>query len=100
MKAEAELRLVYSTQLEASAIAKALSPDNYNVPAGLSVKTLSSGRQLSASVQCEKPLETLIATLDDLLACVSAAERAFKTIQAINQGKKRSYPHPDLDSTH
>lgn len=100
MKAEAELRFVYTTSLEAAAIAKALSPDNYHVPAGLSVKTVSSGRQLSASVHCEKPLETLIATLDDLLACVSAAESAFKTIQAINQGRKRSDSHPVLGSTH
>lgn len=89
MKAEAELRFVYNTQLEAAAIARALSPDNCNVPSGLSVKTVSNGRQLSASVHCEKPLETLIATLDDLLACVSAAEKAFKTIQAISQGKKK-----------
>ena len=75
---EAEICLCYKNEREAQAVAQAVSPDNIEVPTGLSVETITKGLEVYTTIQCEKRLQTLIATIDDLLACVSVAEKAFK----------------------
>lgn len=75
---EAELRLVYKNEREAETVAKAVSPDNVQVPQGLFIETVQKGFEVITKVDCQNRLQTLIATLDDLLACVSVAEKTFK----------------------
>lgn len=75
---EAEICLNYKNEREAQAVAQAVSPDNMEVPAGLSVVTVQNGSEVHTTIQCEKRLQTLIATIDDLLACISVAEKTFK----------------------
>jgi hypothetical protein len=74
---EAEIRLSYQNEREAEAVAKAVSPDNVEVPPGLQVKTVRKGSDVLTRVECQTRLQTLIATIDDLLACVSVAEKTF-----------------------
>jgi len=74
---EAEIRLSYENEREAEAVATAVSPDNVEVPPGLYVKTVRKGSNVLTRVECQTRLQTLIATIDDLLACVSVAEKAF-----------------------
>jgi hypothetical protein len=74
---EAEIRLSYQNEREAEAVAKAVSPDNVEVPSGLYVKTVRKGSEVLTNVECQTRLQTLIATIDDLLACVSVAEKTF-----------------------
>jgi hypothetical protein len=75
---EAEIRLIYGSEREAEAVAKAVSPDNVEVPSGLYVETVRNGSEVHTTVECRTRLQTLIATIDDLLACVSVAEKSFK----------------------
>jgi len=75
---EAEIRLSYKNEREAEAVAKAVSPDNVEVPSGLFIETVQNGSEVYTKIDCQTRLQTLIATLDDLLACVSVAERTFK----------------------
>lgn len=74
---EAKITLSYKTAREAEAVAEAISPDNVATPSGLVVKTTRRGSKVSTSIECERGLPTFIATIDDLLSCVSVAERAF-----------------------
>lgn len=74
---EAEITLSYKNEREAEAVAKAVSPDNVKVPPGLFVKTTRRGPKVLTTIECETKLETFIATIDDLLSCVSVAEKAF-----------------------
>lgn len=74
---EAEIRLSYRNEREAEAVAKAVSPDNMEVPPGLFIKTVRNGSEVLTNIECKTRLQTLIATIDDLLACVSVAEKAF-----------------------
>ena len=75
---EAEIRLSYKNEREAEAVAKAVSPDNVEVPQGLVIETVRSGSEVITKMECQTRLQTLIASLDDLLACVSVAERTFE----------------------
>lgn len=60
------------------AIARALGPDNLRLPKGLRVETRAVGRKVVSGVECEGRIETLLATLDDLLACTQTAENMLR----------------------
>ncbi len=74
---KARITLSYKNVKDAEAVAEAVSPDNIKVPSGLVIETRREGSQVLTVVRCEKGLSTFIATIDDLLSCVSVAERVF-----------------------
>ena len=74
---EAEIQLTYKNAREAEAVATAVSPDNIEVPDGLHIETSRNGSDVLTKIDCQTRLQTLIATIDDLLACVSVAEKTF-----------------------
>jgi hypothetical protein len=81
---EAEIILEYSEAKIAEAVAKAVSPDNFKTPKGLSIKTTWKDNNVITTIKYEGKLATFIATMDDLLFCASTAE---KTLQAIKRFK-------------
>jgi len=87
---EAEVRIPYENEREAEAVAQAVSPDNVKVPRGLFIKTTRRGSEVLTSIRCELRLQTLIATIDDLLCCVSTAEKAFSVVKRLKERSKRS----------
>lgn len=89
---EAEIRLCYRNEREAEAVAKAVSPDNVEVPAGLTVKTVREKTEVLTMVKCQTRLQTFIATLDDLLSCVSVAEKTFTVAEKFKAPKNTLEP--------
>ena len=86
---EAEVRISYENEREAEAVAQAVSPDNTKVPRGLSIKTTRKGSEVLTQIQCELRLQTLIATIDDLLCCVSTAEKTFSVVKKLEKRLQR-----------
>ena len=80
---EAEIKLSYKNEREAEAVAKAVSPDNIEVPPGLFVNTERRGLQVFTTIDCQTKLQTFIATIDDLLSCVSVSEKAFSVAKRL-----------------
>ncbi len=74
---EAEITLTYKNNREAEAVSKAISPDNLVVPPGLLIRTTQKGFKVFTTIRCETRLQTFMATIDDLLCCISVAEKAF-----------------------
>jgi hypothetical protein len=81
---DATITLEYSNTKTANAVANAVSPDNFKTPTGLSIKTVSKGIQVLTEVKAEGKLSTFIATIDDLLFCVSTAEKTLHTVTKAN----------------
>jgi hypothetical protein len=77
---EATITLEYGDAKAADAIANAVSPDNFKTPAGLFIKTVRKGRRVLTEVKTEGKLATFLATIDDLLFCVSTAEKTLRTL--------------------
>jgi hypothetical protein len=77
---EATITLEYGDAKTADAIAHAVSPDNFKTPAGLFIKTVRKGNNVFTEVKTEGKLATFIATIDDLLFCVSTAEKTLRTL--------------------
>ena len=75
---EAEICLSYRNEREAETVTKAISPDNMELPKGLQIETIQHDSEVNTKIKCQTRLATLIATIDDLLACVSVAEKSFK----------------------
>jgi tRNA threonylcarbamoyladenosine modification (KEOPS) complex Pcc1 subunit len=80
---EATITLEYPDKKTAEAVAEAVSPDNLKTPVGLQIKTVRENNKVITEIRCERKLNTFTATIDDLLFCVSTAERALKAIAPI-----------------
>jgi hypothetical protein len=74
MKMHAEVVCVYGDERMSKAVAAAVGPDNLQIPEGLVVSTVQKGRQVVSLIKLDGRAETLLATLDDLLACMLTAE--------------------------
>ncbi|HVO37131.1 MAG TPA: KEOPS complex subunit Pcc1 [Candidatus Acidoferrum sp.] len=74
---EAEIVLEYDEARMAEAVANAVSPDNFKTPVDLTVKTMLKEKKVLTRIVCKEKLPTFIATIDDLLSCVSTAEKAL-----------------------
>jgi hypothetical protein len=77
---EATITLEYGDTKTSDAIANAVSPDNFKTPTGLFIKTVSEGSRVLTEVKAEGKLSTFIATIDDLLFCVSTAEKTLRAV--------------------
>jgi len=88
---KARIILSYENEREAEAVAKAVSPDNVKVPLGLFIKTTRRESKVFTKVECETKLETFIATIDDLLSCVSIAEKAFSVAKKFKEHSNMAF---------
>ena len=78
---EATITLEYDEAKTAEAVAEAVSPDNFKTPADLTVKTQRERQSVITKICSEGKMATFIATIDDLLCCVSVAERTLKAVK-------------------
>jgi len=75
---EAKIVLEYDDVKIAESVAKAVSPDNFRTPRRLSIKTMHKANKVLTQIRSQGKLSTFIATIDDLLFCVSTAEKALQ----------------------
>lgn len=80
---QATLTLEYADQKTAQAVANAVSPDNFKTPFGLHVKTELEDCKVVTWIDCEGKIATFTATIDDLLFCVSTAEKTLNALRLI-----------------
>jgi hypothetical protein len=78
----AEITMIYEDNNTAAAVAKAVSPDNLNAPEGLRVETVATQSSVISVIQCDKKIETFIATIDDLLSAIQSAEKTLAEIDS------------------
>ena len=76
----ATISIRYGDADTARSILEAISPDNLRAPPGVSVEASVERRALRVSVSCSRGVGSLISTVDDLLSCVQAAERAIEGV--------------------
>jgi hypothetical protein len=76
---QAEVILEYDNIKVAETIARAVSPDNFKTPKGLSILTVRKANKVITKLDHSGKFSTFIATIDDLLFCVSTAEKVLHT---------------------
>lgn len=93
MRHEATLRVGFCDGREAEIAELALAPDNRPLPRGLSIGVERSGRELVYRVICrERPLESLLTTLDDIIQALILVERSVCSSRRIDytEGEEKS----------
>jgi hypothetical protein len=78
---EATVTLEYDDVKTAEAVAAAVSPDNYKTPVDMTVTTRQEKNSVTTKITAQGKIATFIATIDDLLFCVSVAEKAVGAVR-------------------
>ncbi len=73
---EATVTIEYVDQRTAEAILRAIEPDNLTTT-GVEIEAEATGGVVTINVECMRGIGSLVATLDDLLSCIQAAEAAI-----------------------
>jgi hypothetical protein len=79
-KAHVTIDVLFKGANIARSIMEAISPDNIQSPEGVVIETRVKDSELHITISCVGGIKSLIATLDDLLSCIQAAERALLEI--------------------
>jgi hypothetical protein len=79
-EASATIRIGYMDVGTAHHVLEAISPDNYDAPRGVKIEAEFEGTSLRLSVSCARGVGSLLETVDDILSCVQAAERALTEV--------------------
>lgn len=82
---EARITLVYKEAREARAVSEAISPDNLKTPRNLSVETYAENRTVVTLIKYDGDnMGTFSSTIDDVLSCVTVAEKVFSAISQLD----------------
>ncbi|MEM1550957.1 MAG: KEOPS complex subunit Pcc1 [Candidatus Bathyarchaeia archaeon] len=82
MEAEAEIVLIFDDIKVASVVSSSVSPDNLDCPEGLTVDTQSLDNKVITTVRYHgENIATFLSTIDDLLSCISTAEKAIMSVR-------------------
>jgi hypothetical protein len=82
LRVEARISLAYRDGREAKAILEAISPDNINAPRGLTIEAYAEEDRVITVIEYGgESLLTLQSTVDDLLSCVSVAEKSISALK-------------------
>ncbi|MBN2335639.1 hypothetical protein JXL21_08770 [Candidatus Bathyarchaeota archaeon] len=74
------ITIEYRDQRAADAILKAIEPDNLGVPEGIRIEARAIEGVVTITVDSGRGVGSLVATLDDLLSCIQAAEKAIEEL--------------------
>lgn len=80
-EASTTIDIQYEDSKTARSIMEAIAPDNLDAPEGIDVDAKVDGKILKISITCSRDIGSLLSTVDDLLSCVQAAERAIDEIE-------------------
>ncbi|MDJ0269416.1 MAG: KEOPS complex subunit Pcc1 [Aigarchaeota archaeon] len=78
----ARVEMEFEDEHVAEVVFKALFPDNKPLPAGLEVNAELEGKRVIFKVYCRRSLQSLLATIDDILSMAKIAEQTAKTMNS------------------
>jgi tRNA threonylcarbamoyladenosine modification (KEOPS) complex Pcc1 subunit len=80
-EASTTIDIHYEDSKTAQSIMEAISPDNLDAPEGIDIEVRVYGKTLKIHISCSRDIGSLLSTVDDLLSCIQAAERAIDEIE-------------------
>ncbi|MFB0543831.1 MAG: KEOPS complex subunit Pcc1 [Candidatus Bathyarchaeia archaeon] len=88
-KSRVSIVIRYGDERTARSVAEAVSPDNLDAPQDLRVETLARGGNVFTVIEGRRAIETIVPTVEDLLSCIQAAERAIDSVGSLHRGEIR-----------
>jgi len=78
----ATIKLEFQSSEIAQRVLDAISPDNSPLPVGLTIKCTIENTYLQVTIQCERSIESLGATLEDLMSAIDLSMRTSAFVDA------------------
>ena len=78
----ATIKLDFQSSDVAKQILEAISPDNTPLPKGLTIDCSVKGTKLLITIQCERSISSLGATLEDIMSAIDLSLRTSKSISS------------------
>jgi tRNA threonylcarbamoyladenosine modification (KEOPS) complex Pcc1 subunit len=79
----ARVDLIFGDMRTAQVVYQAISPDNHPLPRGLELKAAFENTTIVMEIICHRPLQSLLATLDDILRMAALAENMAETVRKL-----------------
>ena len=76
----ATIKLDFQSSEVAKQILEAISPDNTPLPKGLTIDCSVKGTKLLITIQCERSINSLGATLEDIMSAIDLSLRTSKSM--------------------
>jgi hypothetical protein len=80
VECEARIRMHFEDSSTAEIVIRALQPDNEPLPRGIGLSARMSGCEVVFEVKSRRPIISLLATLDDILASTMLALKAVQLV--------------------
>jgi len=81
LEVDATVKIRYRDEATTLACWRAVSPDNYQAPKDIKIESETNRDELRITIASTKGLGSLLATVDDLLSCLQAAENVLNGLQ-------------------
>ena len=78
----ATIKLDFQSSVVAKQILEAISPDNTPLPKGLTIDCSVKGTKLLITIECERSIDSLGATLEDIMSAIDLSLRTSKSISS------------------
>ncbi|MFX0107310.1 MAG: KEOPS complex subunit Pcc1 [Candidatus Hodarchaeota archaeon] len=75
------IRLHFKDMEDAEQVKQVIDPDNAPLPAGLSITTRRDKNQLVINIYCSRGLESLGATVEDIMNAIDLSFRASELVE-------------------
>ena len=75
-----QIEIEFDDHLQATRVLDAVAPDNSPLPSGIAIITKIIGNKLVIHIECERSIDSLRATVEDIM---SAIDLSMRTIQSI-----------------
>jgi hypothetical protein len=75
------IQLEFESEEEAKTTLSAITPDNSPLPEGLEIDCTLEGQQLHIKIQSVRSLESLAATLEDIMSAVDLSLRTSDSVE-------------------
>ncbi len=76
----AHIQLDFKSEVEAKRTFSAIAPDNYPLPSGLEIECSVSNCSLIIVVRSERSVDSLGATLEDIMSAIDLSMRTTKSV--------------------
>jgi len=81
----ATIEIEFQSSEVAERILYAISPDNFPLPTGLTIECAVKGACLSVTIYCERRIESLGATLEDIMSSIDLSMRTSESVDIMEE---------------
>ncbi len=74
------MELTFESHDHAVRVLDAIAPDNYPLPTGIMIDTQVNGSVLLILVECKRGIDSLRATLEDIMSAIDLSIRTYKSV--------------------